>query len=132
MGYVVKYSTSNVNKTRRKGNVALGVSSEGYDKTATSGFYAGVPPVEGKHNFVRTPSTGDPNFYCVDDTELINFVNSIGGSVSNVTDATTYLAAQSDIMFTDTLPSNTITDGLVLDLDTRIKNFLSRFRNYFI
>jgi hypothetical protein len=121
MGYVVKYSTSNVNKTRRKGNVALGVSSEGYDKTATSGFYAGVPPVEGKHNFVRTPSTGDPNFYCVDDTELINFVNSIGGSVSNVTDATTYLAAQSDIMFTDTLPSNTITDGLVLDLDTRIK-----------
>ena len=78
MGYVVKHSTSNVNKTRRKGNVALGVSSEGYDKTSVSGFYAGVPPVEGKHNFVRTSATGDPNFYCANDTELINFVNGLG------------------------------------------------------
>jgi hypothetical protein len=101
MGYVVKHSTSNVNKTRRKGNVALGVSSEGYDKTSVSGFYAGVPPVEGKHNFVRTSATGDPNFYCANDTELINFVNSIGGSVLNALEAKNYLQQQNDIVFTD-------------------------------
>ena len=117
MGYVVKHSTSNVSKTRRKGNVTLGVSSEGYSKTSVSGLYNGVPPVEGKHNFVRTSATGDPNFYCVDDTELINFVNSIGGSVSNVADATAYLATQNDIMFTNTIPSDAVTDGLVLELN---------------
>jgi hypothetical protein len=78
MGYVVKHSTSNVNKTRRKGNVALGVSSEGYDKTSVSGFYTGVPPVEGKHNFVRTAAGGNPNFYSLTDEELINFVNGLG------------------------------------------------------
>jgi hypothetical protein len=122
MGYVVKHSTSNVDKTRRKGNVALGVSSEGYDKTATSGFYAGVPPVEGKHNFVRTSATGDPNFYCVDDTELINFVNSIGGSVLTTLEAKNYLLQQNDIIFTDSLPKNKLTDGLRLNLNARVES----------
>ena len=78
MGYVVKHSTSNVNKTRRKGKVAIGVDSGGYSKTSVSGFYAGVPPVEGKHNFVRTAAGGNPNFYSLTDEELINFVNGLG------------------------------------------------------
>jgi len=124
MGYVVKHSTSNVNKTRRKGNVALGVSSEGYDKTATSGFYAGVPPVEGKHNLVKVNATSDPDFYCVDDTELINLTNSLGGGVSNVTDAIAYLTRRSDIVFTDNVNNNNanvVTDELLLDLDARNK-----------
>jgi hypothetical protein len=122
MGYVVKHSTSNVNKARRKGNVALGVSSEGYDKTATSGFYAGVPPVEGKHNFVQTSASGTPNFYCVDDTELINFVNSIGGSVLTTLEAKNYLLQQNDIIFTDSLPKNKLTDSLRLNLNARIES----------
>ena len=122
MGYVIKHSTSNVNKSRRKGNVAIGVDSDGYNKTSVSGFYAGVPPVEGKHNFVRTSATGDPNFYCVDDTELINFANSIGGSVLTVLEAKNYLLQQSDIIFTDSLPKNKLTDGLRLNLNARIES----------
>ena len=78
MGYVVRHSTSNVNKTRRRGKVAIGTDSGGYQKTSTSGLYNGVPPVEGKHNFVRVAQGGDPDFYSLTDQELINFVNGLG------------------------------------------------------
>lgn len=117
MGYVVRYSTSNINKTRRKGNAVIGVDSGGYSKTSESGFYAGVPPVAGKHNVVRVQSSGDPDFYVLDDSELINLANQLGGSVSTTTAATTYLASRDDIIFTDNVVNNTTTDGLVLELD---------------
>lgn len=78
MGYVIRHSTSNVNKTRRRGKVAIGNDSDGYQKTSVSGVYNGVPPVEGKHNFVRVAQGGEPNFYATTDGELINFVNGLG------------------------------------------------------
>jgi hypothetical protein len=78
MGYVVRHSTSNINKTRRRGKVAIGNDSDGYQKTSVSGVYNGVPPVEGKHNFVRVAQGGEPNFYATTDEELINFVNGLG------------------------------------------------------
>lgn len=106
MGYVVRHSTSNINKARRKGNVALGTDADGYEKTSSSGFYAGVAPVEGKNNLVRTSATGDPDFYALDDTELVNFANSLGGSVSNKLTAKQYLLTRDDIIFTDELPDD--------------------------
>lgn len=121
MGYVVRHSTSNINKARRKGNVALGVSSEGYDKTSVSGFYAGVEPVEGKHNLVRTSASDDPDFYALTDTELINFANQLGGSVSDTLAAKNYLLQQDNVIFLDELPGNTETDGLVVDLNAGIE-----------
>ena len=122
MGYVIKHSTSNVNKARRKGNVAIGVDSEGYNKTSVSGFYNGVPPVEGKHNFVQVPSTGTPNFYCVDDTELVNYVNSLGAGIYTVTEALSFLTQRTDIVFTNNIVKNIVTDGLVLDLNSQLKS----------
>jgi hypothetical protein len=121
MGYVIRHSTSNVNKSRRKGNVAIGTDADGYDKTSVSGFYAGVAPVEGKNNLVRTSATGDPDFYALDDTELINFANSLGGSVSTVLTAKQYLLTRDDIIFTDELPDDIITDNLVIDLDASVE-----------
>jgi hypothetical protein len=122
MGYVVRHSTSNVNKSRRKGNVAIGTDADGYDKTSVSGFYAGVAPVEGKNNLVRTSASGDPDFYALDDTELINFANSLGGSVSNKLTAKQYLLTRDDIIFTDELPNDIVTDNLVIDLDASIES----------
>ncbi len=78
MGYVVRHSTSNINKTRRRGKVAIGNDSNGYQKTSVSGVYNGVPPVEGKHNFVMVASGSEPDFYVTTDEELINFVNGLG------------------------------------------------------
>jgi hypothetical protein len=117
MGYVVKHSTLSVNNARRKGNVALGVDADGYDKTSVSGFYAGVAPVPGFHNLVRTSASDDPDFYTLTDLELVNFANSLGGSVTDVTGAKVYLASRNDIMFTDDIPDDTEVDGLVLELD---------------
>lgn len=117
MGYVVGYSTSSISKTRRRGNVVLGVDSDGYDKTSVSGLYAGVAPVAGKHNIVRTPSTGDPDFYSLSNSELINFANQLGGSVSSVTDATYYLSTQNNIMFINDIPNNTELGNLLFDFD---------------
>ena len=71
MGYVIKHSTSNVNKSRRKGNVAIGVDSDGYSKTSVSGFYAGVSPVPGFHNLVKTSASTDPDFYTLTDRDWI-------------------------------------------------------------
>ena len=123
MGYAVKYSTSNVDNTFRKGNVALGVSSEGYEDTATSGLYSGVAPVAGKHNLVVTSATGDPDFYCVDDSELVLLAQNLGGSVGTSLEAKNYLNSRSDTVFTeDFISSNIITDGLVLNLDARNKS----------
>jgi hypothetical protein len=78
MGYVVGHSKSNVSKTRRRGNVTIGVDADGYDKTSVSGLYAGVAPVAGKHNIVRTFEGGDPDFYSLSNSELLNFVNGLG------------------------------------------------------
>jgi hypothetical protein len=121
MGYVVRHSTSNINKARRKGNVTLGTDADGYEKTSSSGFYAGVAPVEGKNNLVRTSASGDPDFYALDDTELINFANSLGGSVSTVFTAKQYLLTRDDIIFTDELPDDIVTDDLVIDLDASVE-----------
>jgi hypothetical protein len=115
MGYVVKHSSGNVNKARKKGNVALGVDADGYDKTSVSGFYAGVAPVPGFHNLVKTSASTDPDFYTLTDLELVNFANSLGGSVSDVAGAKVYLASRNDIMFTDEVPEDTVTDNLILD-----------------
>jgi hypothetical protein len=116
MGYAVKHSTSNVDNTFRKGNVALGVSSEGYEDTATSGLYSGVAPVAGKHNLVVTSATGDPDFYCVDDSELVLLAQNLGGYVKSVDNALLFLSQQDNIAFTDQLPKDEVTRGLVLDL----------------
>lgn len=121
MGYVVRHSTSNINKARRKGNVALGVSSNGYDKTSVSGFYAGVEPVEGKHNLVRTSTSGDPDFYALTDTELVNLANQLGGSVSTTLEAQNYLIQQDNIIFLDELPNDVVTDSLEVELNSRIE-----------
>jgi hypothetical protein len=123
MGYAVKYSTSNVNNTFRKGNVVLGVSSEGYEDTDTSGLYAGLPPVAGKHNIVITSASGDPDFYSVDDDGLILLSRNLGQEVDNVNDALLFLSQQDNLAFTDQLPNDIITDGLILDLNA--SNLLS-------
>jgi hypothetical protein len=117
MGYVVGYSTSSISNTRRRGNVVLGVDSDGYDKTSVSGLYAGVAPVPGKHNIVRTPSTGDPDFYSLSNSELINFANQLGGGVFTVFEATSYLNNRNDIMFVNDIPEDIETDNLIVDLD---------------
>jgi hypothetical protein len=117
MGYVVKHSSVSVNKARKKGNVALGVDADGYDKTSVSGFYAGVAPVPGFHNLVKTSASTDPDFYTLTDLELVNFANSLGGSVSDVAGAKVYLASRNDIMFTDEVPEDIITEDLIVDLD---------------
>jgi hypothetical protein len=117
MGYAVKHSTSNVNDTFRKGNVVLGVSSDGYEDTDTSGLYAGIPPVAGKHNIVVTSATEDPDFYVVDDDGLILLSRNLGQEVDNVNDALLFLSQQDNLAFVDQLPNDTITDGLVLSLD---------------
>lgn len=118
MGYVIRHSTGSINRARKKGNVAFGVSSKGYSKTSISGLYNGVPPVAGKHNLVRVSSTDDPDFYSLSNSELINFANQLGGSVSSTSAAKSYLNGRTDIMFTDNIPDDTETDSLILDLDS--------------
>ena len=123
MGYVVRHSTSNISKTRRRGKVVIGTNSDGYEKTSSSGLYNGVPPVEGKHNIVRVQSSGDPDFYALNDVEIVNFANQLGGSTETVLEAQNYLLGRDDIVFTDDIKNdNSLRDGLRLDLNSRIKS----------
>ena len=118
MGYGIKYSTSNVSNTLRKGNVA---TTAAHSADPSGNFHAGIPIEEGKHTIVKVHSTNDPDFYSLTDEELLNLVNSLGGSVESWLAAKNWINTQSDMFYlNNAVRSNIVTDGLVLDLNSKV------------
>lgn len=78
-----------------------------------SNFVTGVPPVRGKNNIIAFVNN-EPRFYVVDDEEIVLLANQLGGSVSNKTNAKTFLGGLDNIEFTDDL------EGITLFLNASI------------
>ena len=119
MANVLKYKTSQPTKRAlRKGNIVLGIGDEGYGPTSTTGYVNGITPPDGGYVVYILSSNNDPAIYVADnDNGLITIANTIGGSVSTVANAKTYLAGRVNTWILDNIPKNIVTDGLVLDLN---------------
>ena len=118
MGYGIKYSTSNVSNTLRRGNV---VTTAAHNANPSENFHAGIPIEEGKHTIVKVHSTNDPDFYSLTDTEFIEFVTSLGANIYGVIGAKNYIQSQNDLFYlNNAVRSNIVTDGLVLDLNSKV------------
>lgn len=118
MGYGIKYSTSGINNTLRKGNV---VTTAAHNADPSLNFHAGIPIEEGKHTIVKVHSTNDPDFYSLTDEELLDLVNSLGGGVESWLAAKNWINTQSDMFYlNNAVKSNIVAEKLVLDLNSKV------------
>lgn len=122
MPNAIKYSTSNVSNTIRKGNMSIGVNSVGYGPTVNTGFYNGYyVPNNGYVIYINKSSNGPSIYAPSNDTELINIVKGLGGSnINTVVDALSWVNGQSDMIVVNKQYTNMVTDGLVLCFDASL------------
>ena len=114
----VKYSTSSVPNSIKKGNMAIGVNSVDYGDG--SGWYNTIDvPTGGYVVYVNKASNGPSIMVPPDDTALVGAARSFGASASVTTaaGALNYFASQSDMMVVNKNYNDIVTSGLVLNLD---------------
>lgn len=118
MANVIKYSTSGVTNTIKKGNFYLGVNNVGYGPTEVTGFWNGIQPPLSGYTLYENKATQGPSIRVFNtDAELISFVNQIGGNVSTIYEAINYFSSNNDFILTNKDYENVVTDGLILNLD---------------
>jgi hypothetical protein len=115
----IKYSTSNLPNSIRKGNMAIGVRSTGYGPTSTTGFYNGYPVSSSGYVIYVNKESNGPSIYAPsNDSGLIDIVKKLGGtSINTAVDALSWVNGQSNMVVVNRQYTNMITDGLVLCLD---------------
>jgi hypothetical protein len=118
MPNLIKYSTSAVTYTIKKGNIVLGVNNVDYGPTSTSGFYNGItPPISGYTFYINKPSGGPSIYVSTGDTQTIQLIQSLGGTGSTIENTLSWVASQSDIVVSNRDYENIVTSGMVLNLD---------------
>lgn len=119
MANVIKYKTSQPTKRGlRKGNTVLGTGEENYGPTSTTGYVNGITPPDGGYVVYILSSNNDPAIYVANnDNDLIAIARTLGGGNLTVANAKTYLAGRANTWVMDSIPDNTITNNLTLDLD---------------
>ena len=110
MGYGFKYSNAavNIDNTLRKVNT---ITTGGHAANPSNNFHSGIAVVSNKHTIVQVFSSGDPNYWSLEDYELIELVNLLGSSALNVVEAKDYIQSQDDFFYVD----NAAYDNSVLD-----------------
>ena len=121
MANVIKYKTTQPTKRgRRRGNLVVGTGDEGYGPTSTTGYVNGITPPDGGY-VVYTLDGTNPNVYVADsDDDLPAIARTLGWSGEfDHLEAINYLNSQNNIWVIHNTPNNTVTDSLVLDLNTK-------------
>jgi hypothetical protein len=123
MPNAVKYSTTKINNSIKKGNVVLGINNIEYAPTSTTGYWNGItPPISGYTIYVLPSGSTTPSIVCpVTDADVIYWAKSFGGG-SNITTrglALQYItsALTNTIVINENYP-NIITSGMAINLDT--------------
>ena len=115
MGYGIKHTTSNVNNTFRKGNIATSAATKA-DPSLT--FHSGIPVVAGKHTVVQVHESNDPDFWSLDDSEFIELVREMGSTAINVVEAKMYIKGQDDLFLIDNVAyDNIVKENLLVSLN---------------
>jgi hypothetical protein len=117
----IKYTTSTVSNTLRKGNAAIAVNAVDYGPTSTTGFYTGVTPREGEYIIYRMISSGGPKVYTAhDDAEAIKLIGDIlGGSYGSIGDALAAANVTTDLLVISRSLNDIPTSQLVTGFDVR-------------
>lgn len=112
----IKYSTSNLPNSIRKGNMVIGVRSTGYGPTNSTGFYNGYPVSSSGYVIYVNKASNGPSIYApANDSELIDIVKKLGGtSINTAVDALSWVNGQSNMVVVNRQYTNMVTDGLVL------------------
>ena len=120
MPNLIKYSPTNVNNSIKKGNVSIAINSVDYGPTNITGFWNGITPTVGGYTVYILPSgPTTPSIVCPpNDSELVYWINSLGGSVSTATEALTYVGSSlPNVLVANRDYPNIPTNGLVSCID---------------
>jgi len=112
MQNIIKESTSKLDGTMFKPDIALAVNDMDCGPTNTTGYYNTLVPTS-TIKYVLT-KTGDPPVSSIanTDSDLISLVNSLGGSVSTISEALNFASTTSDYMLTSLINVTGSTDVL--------------------
>ncbi len=112
---VVKYSTTNVSNSLRKGNIAFGsknIQGTGY---GANQFYNGINPPENGYVIYSLTAPGSPVIYtAADSTTLIMWANYFGGggNITTETGALQHFASRNDVVCFNRNYGDVITESL--------------------
>ena len=116
----VKYSTTTPSGSLRRGNVALGVTSN-LGPSATTGFYSMPAPQSGKYIINKVSPSGIPNFFApANDAELIRLARTegaVGADTGSAAAVLAWMATQDNLEVANFEYGNIVTDDLILNLD---------------
>jgi hypothetical protein len=118
MANVIKYRTTTVDNTIKKGNFALGINDVDYGPTNITGFYATTTPSTSGYT-IYNENGGTLSYESVSGaTPLINYLsNKRGVTMTTAGEALSWAAGQSNIFVTNRDYENIVTSGMVLNLD---------------
>lgn len=115
MPNIVKYNTSTAPNSIQSGNFNIGVNGT---ETDISQFYTGICPTDSGYTIYVNKGSGGPAIYApLDDTQLINITNILGGSVTTAADALVWINSQSNMTVLNANYPPIVTDGVTLNLD---------------
>ena len=116
----IKYNVSAESLALKRGNFYIATGDVGKGPTSTSGFFNGITPSVGGYTIYLNKASGGPSIHvAANDSELISLTNRISGAnYTTVNQCFNYFAEQSDKMVFNKDYEATITNGLVLSLDS--------------
>ena len=119
MARPVKYSTSQpTKKALKKGNLVMGVGDSEFGPTSTTGYISGITPPPSGYVVYAIGASNNPLAYVAEDENgLIPIANTLGGGVSTVSEAKSYIGGLSSVWVLSNTLNNLVTDGLVLRLN---------------
>ena len=118
MPNVVKYqSGGSETHSIKKGNLWFGVGGRGYGPTDTTGFYSGIEIPDGGYAFYQGSEGGFTYYTANNDDQLVALVNSATGNSFDISESLHYIAQQDGMAVMKKNKNQTVTDGLVLNLD---------------
>ena len=115
MGYGIKHTTSNIQNTLRKGNIA---TTAAHSADPSQNFHSGIPLENGKHTVVQVHSSNDPDCWSLDDSDFVRLVRSMGSNAITIVEAKDYIKSQSDLFYVDNIAyNNSIKENLLVSLN---------------
>lgn len=118
---VIRISNTKDPNTIVKNNILFGFNRVGYGPTINTGFHAGLNiPNQGYILYEIDVSNNLRMYSLNNDTQLINIINLIGGSVNTISDALNWSANNPNILLINKRPPNIETNDLSLYLDSEL------------
>ena len=118
MPNVVKYqSGGSETHSIKKGNLWFGVGGRGYGPTDVTGFYSGIEIPDGGYAFYQGSAGGFTYYTANNDDQLVALVNSATGNSFDISESLHYIAQQDGMAVMKKNENQTVTDGLVFNVD---------------